>query len=65
MISSDDHPSMAHYYADQTQQLRERVEEWEFTAEFYEKNPEQHAKPNTAQHVVLAGPSRKLLQGGG
>ena len=60
MISSHDHPRLANYYAGQAQQLREKAKEWEFMAEFYEKNPEPDGKANTAQHAALAGPSRRI-----
>jgi len=52
LIDQHDHPSLASYYAQQAQELRDKAKQWEFMAEFYEKHPEPEAKPDSAQHAA-------------
>jgi len=60
MISSHDHPRLANYYADQAQELREKAKQWEFTAEFYEKQPSQTPRRTRPNMPPIAGPWRRI-----
>ena len=52
MISANDHNGLAIYYAQQAQELREKVKSWEFTAEFYEKHQDPKTKAESAKHAA-------------
>ncbi len=52
MINQNDHAGLANYYAQQAQELRAKANQWEFTAEYYEKHSEPHGKTEPAQHAA-------------
>lgn len=52
MINANDHVGLANYYAQQAQELREKANAWEMTAEFYEKHSEPHGKTEPKQQAA-------------
>ena len=52
MISANDHNGLATYYSQQAQELREKVKQWEFTAEYYDKHVGSQGKADSAQHAA-------------
>ena len=52
LISKSDHEGLANYYAKQVQELNEKANHWEFTAEFYEKHADSKTKAESAQHAA-------------
>lgn len=52
MINANDHNSLANYYTQQAQELREKAKGWEMTAEFYDKHSDPHGKTDPKQHAA-------------
>jgi hypothetical protein len=52
MINANDHNGLAHYYAQQAQELREKTKSWKFAAEYYDKHSEPHGMTEPAQHAA-------------
>jgi len=52
LIEEADHAGLVSYYTQEAQTLRQKAQEWEFMAEFYEQHPASYAKANPAQHAA-------------
>jgi hypothetical protein len=60
MIHTNDHESLANYYAQQVEEFTEKAKFWEFMAEYFEKAPDVQGKSDSAQQAARC---REISQG--